>query len=82
MVGDPQQLPATVLSAAAKALNFERSLFERLQAAGWPVKLLSVQYRMHRAIRAFPSNHFYGGALTVRLSPLTLRPRPRFPRAQ
>lgn len=29
----------------------ERSLFERLQQQGAPVKMLSVQYRMHPAIR-------------------------------
>ena len=31
LVGDPQQLPATVLSQAAAASNFQRSLYERLQ---------------------------------------------------
>jgi hypothetical protein len=30
MVGDPQQLPATIFSQAAKQLALERSLFERL----------------------------------------------------
>lgn len=32
MVGDPQQLPATIFSQAAKQLALERSLFERLSA--------------------------------------------------
>lgn len=31
LVGDPQQLPATVKSRAAQALQLERSLFERIQ---------------------------------------------------
>lgn len=31
--------------------------------AGVPVKLLSVQYRMHKDIREFPSNFFYDGQL-------------------
>jgi senataxin len=31
LVGDPNQLPATVLSRDAAALNLQRSLFERLQ---------------------------------------------------
>ncbi|GAB4815852.1 hypothetical protein N2152v2_002898 [Parachlorella kessleri] len=63
MVGDPQQLPATILSALAKEAAMERSLFERLQRQGCPVKMLSVQYRMHPEIRQFPSEHFYGGRL-------------------
>jgi len=63
LVGDPQQLPATVLSARARELALERSLFERLQAAGCPCRMLRVQYRMHPAIRQFPSAHFYAGRL-------------------
>ncbi|KAL4419979.1 hypothetical protein ABPG75_007077 [Micractinium tetrahymenae] len=63
LVGDPQQLPATILSELAKQVQMERSLFERLQQQGAPVKMLSVQYRMHPAIRQFPSAHFYGGRL-------------------
>ena len=63
LVGDPQQLPATVKSQRGKELQLERSLFERLQRGGCPVKVLSVQYRMHPEIRMFPSNHFYGGRL-------------------
>ena len=31
--------------------------------AGFPVKLLSVQYRMRHEIRQFPSDFFYGGRL-------------------
>lgn len=63
LVGDPQQLPATILSEAGKAVQMERSLFERLQRKGCPVALLSVQYRMHPEIRRFPSQHFYNGKL-------------------
>ena len=47
----------------AREAAMERSLFERLQVGGCPVSVLSVQYRMHPAIRAFPSAHFYGGRL-------------------
>ena len=63
LVGDPQQLPATIKSEAAKAVEMERSLFERLQSKGCPVALLSVQYRMHPEIRQFPSAHFYDNKL-------------------
>jgi hypothetical protein len=40
MVGDPQQLPATIFSAAAKQLALERSLFERLAAVSCGPQLL------------------------------------------
>ncbi|XP_037459597.1 uncharacterized ATP-dependent helicase C29A10.10c-like [Triticum dicoccoides] len=64
LVGDPQQLPATVISKAAGTLLYSRSLFERFQQAGCPTILLSVQYRMHPQIREFPSRYFYQGCLT------------------
>ncbi|KAL3639340.1 hypothetical protein CASFOL_017247 [Castilleja foliolosa] len=64
LVGDPQQLPATVISKAAGTLLYSRSLFERFQQAGCPTILLSVQYRMHPHIRDFPSRYFYQGRLT------------------
>ncbi|KAK4859349.1 hypothetical protein QYF36_004082 [Acer negundo] len=64
LVGDPQQLPATVISKAAGTLLYSRSLFERFQQAGCPTMLLSVQYRMHPYIRDFPSRHFYQDRLT------------------
>eukprot|EP00939_MAST-03C_sp_MAST-3C-sp1_P000369 g369.t1 len=64
LVGDPQQLPATVLSTHAKRYGLDVSLFERLSRAGRAnVHQLRVQYRMHPLIRAFPSKHFYGGTI-------------------
>jgi senataxin len=75
-VGDPQQLPATILSEAAKAVAMERSLFERLQSRGCPVSMLSVQYRMHPAIRTFPSRHFYNDELEDAPSVLALPDEP------
>ncbi|XP_020575440.1 uncharacterized ATP-dependent helicase C29A10.10c-like [Phalaenopsis equestris] len=72
LVGDPQQLPATVISKAAGTLLYSRSLFERFQQAGCPTMLLSVQYRMHPQIREFPSRYFYQGRLTDSESVSTL----------
>jgi senataxin len=39
LVGDPVQLPATVISARALAAGYDGSLFRRLQAAGHPVQV-------------------------------------------
>jgi senataxin len=64
LIGDPRQLPATVISRAAHTLQYSRSLFERFQQGGCPTILLSVQYRMHPQIRDFPSRYFYQGRLT------------------
>ncbi|KAJ8770865.1 hypothetical protein K2173_021780 [Erythroxylum novogranatense] len=63
MVGDPKQLPATVLSNVASKFLYACSMFERLQRAGHPVTMLTQQYRMHPEICQFPSLHFYEGKL-------------------
>ncbi|XP_020264278.1 helicase SEN1 [Asparagus officinalis] len=63
MVGDPKQLPATVLSSVASKFLYECSMFERLQRAGHPVVMLTEQYRMHPEISRFPSLHFYENKL-------------------
>ncbi|CAI5990433.1 unnamed protein product [Closterium sp. NIES-64] len=63
LVGDPKQLPATVLSKVAVEGHYNRSLFERLQGNGWEVHMLSVQYRMHPEISRFPSHCFYEGRI-------------------
>lgn len=54
-VGDPKQLPATILSDYKVNTRYERSFFERLNEAGKPVHMLEVQYRMHTDIQDFPS---------------------------
>ena len=59
LVGDPQQLPATVFSNGPTAWLYERSLFERLMCCKYPVYLLNTQYRMHPEIAYFPNQHFY-----------------------
>jgi hypothetical protein len=63
LVGDPCQLPATVFSRTAKHANYNQSLFQRLQVAGYPVQMLETQYRMHPAIADYPSQRFYQGRL-------------------
>ncbi|RYH19651.1 hypothetical protein EON65_25770 [archaeon] len=47
LIGDPRQLPATVLSRAAQAGGLGRSLFERLESLEHEVVMLTTQYRMH-----------------------------------
>ncbi|KAK1384450.1 putative helicase MAGATAMA 3 [Heracleum sosnowskyi] len=63
LVGDPLQLPATVISPVADKFNYGMSLFKRFQEAGYPVQMLKTQYRMHPEIRSFPSKEFYKEAL-------------------
>ncbi|EEE61007.1 hypothetical protein OsJ_14822 [Oryza sativa Japonica Group] len=63
LVGDPVQLPATVISSTAQKLGYGTSLFKRFQAAGFPVQMLKIQYRMHPEISIFPSKEFYEGVL-------------------
>ena len=63
LVGDTQQLPATVLSSKANAKGLGVSLFERLERAGHEKVMLTVQYRMHPMIRQFPSEYFYENKL-------------------
>ncbi|EQC25552.1 hypothetical protein SDRG_16570 [Saprolegnia diclina VS20] len=63
LVGDPQQLSATVFSRTSAQSLYERSLFERLESCGHPVHMLRTQYRSHPTISAFPRAYFYGGLL-------------------
>ncbi|CAA6663788.1 unnamed protein product [Spirodela intermedia] len=63
LVGDPVQLPATVLSPTAEKFGYGTSLFKRFQMAGYPVQMLKTQYRMHPEIRSFPSKEFYADSL-------------------
>ena len=63
LVGDPKQLPATVISTSDTAAQYQRSLFERLMCEGHVVHVLDTQYRMHPMIREFPSEYFYNGVL-------------------
>ena len=77
MVGDPKQLPPTVLSREAARFQYEQSLFVRMQAnRPEDVHLLDTQYRMHPDISAFPSEAFYDGKLVDGPGMAKLRARP------
>ncbi|KAL4904723.1 hypothetical protein BDW74DRAFT_178808 [Aspergillus multicolor] len=77
LVGDPKQLPPTVLSKVASKYQYEQSLFVRMQA-NHPkdVHLLDTQYRMHPAISMFPRTAFYDGRLQDGPNMAKLRTRP------
>ncbi|KAJ9253446.1 hypothetical protein DTO207G8_4179 [Paecilomyces variotii] len=77
LVGDPKQLPPTVLSKEASRFQYEQSLFVRMQA-NHPrdVHLLDTQYRMHPDISRFPSAAFYDGKLQDGPNMAKLRNRP------
>uniref|UniRef100_A0A8C1XUN7 Senataxin n=1 Tax=Cyprinus carpio TaxID=7962 RepID=A0A8C1XUN7_CYPCA len=66
LVGDPNQLPPTVVSQKAKEFGFDQSFMARLCKSVCqsnpqlsPILLLSEQYRMHPEISEFPSKYIY-----------------------
>ncbi|XP_011333413.1 probable helicase senataxin isoform X2 [Ooceraea biroi] len=68
LVGDPNQLPATILSQQAKKLGLDQSVFSRVQSVfapqpHTPIIMLDTQYRMDYAISYWPNKYFYGGKL-------------------
>ncbi|KAF9970524.1 DEAD-box type RNA helicase [Actinomortierella ambigua] len=64
LVGDPNQLPPTVISQLATKYDYNQSLFVRIQNnSPSSVYLLSIQYRMHPDISVFPSREFYKSLL-------------------
>ena len=65
LVGDPRQLPATVISTLAAECRYDRSLLERVSLEGENGNAIQLneQFRMHPLIRQFPSNYFYNGQL-------------------
>ncbi|PHH88828.1 hypothetical protein CDD83_6986 [Cordyceps sp. RAO-2017] len=77
LVGDPKQLPPTVLSQSAARFGYNQSLFVRMQQ-NHPesIHLLNTQYRMHPEISMFPSREFYEGQLQDGPNMLQLRQRP------
>ncbi|KAK8807625.1 hypothetical protein WA171_000578 [Blastocystis sp. BT1] len=62
LIGDPKQLPATVISENTQN-NYNLSLFERLTKNFHFSYLLNTQYRCHPKIIAFPNICFYEGKL-------------------
>ena len=58
LCGDPQQLPATVLSPEAQQLGLNKSLLEQIQETK-PLIRLTTQYRMDLAIQDLINEHFY-----------------------
>ncbi len=63
LVGDHCQLGPVVMCKKAAKAGLSQSLFERLVVLGIRPIRLQVQYRMHPALSAFPSNIFYDGSL-------------------
>ena len=60
LIGDPKQLPPTILSTEAIENNYGRSLFQRLQEnSPDSVHLLNIQYRMHPKINKLSNRCFY-----------------------
>lgn len=62
-MGDHCQLGPVVMCKKAAKAGLSQSLFERLVVLGIRPIRLQVQYRMHPALSAFPSNIFYEGSL-------------------
>lgn len=77
LVGDPKQLPPTVLSQSAARYGYDQSLFVRMQQSHpGDVHLLDMQYRMHPHISMFPSREFYEGRLIDGADMAALRRQP------
>jgi senataxin len=68
LVGDPNQLPPTVMSEAGRKYGLNKSLYDRLytsliKSQSGPITMLNVQYRMHRDICKLPNFCFYDDTL-------------------
>ncbi|KAM6169974.1 putative helicase senataxin [Rhynchocyon petersi] len=74
LVGDPKQLPPTVISMKAQEYGYDQSMMARFYKlleenvehnviGRLPILQLSVQYRMHPDICLFPSNYVYNRSL-------------------
>jgi len=65
LVGDPRQLPPSVMSPKAQECGLARSLQERLMFDNkFHYTMLNVQYRMRKEISQWPSAKFYEGKVS------------------
>ncbi|NXP22088.1 SMBP2 protein, partial [Scytalopus superciliaris] len=67
LAGDHKQLPPTIISHRAAAEGLSLSLMERLarREGERALRMLTVQYRMHRHIMDWASSELYGGRLSA-----------------
>lgn len=65
LTGDPFQLPPTVKSLEAQRQGLSVTLIEKCLQRLPRISLLTVQYRMHRAIMGFSNQQFYEGRLVA-----------------
>eukprot|EP00929_Paragymnodinium_shiwhaense_P024157 TRINITY_DN14964_c1_g1_i13.p1 TRINITY_DN14964_c1_g1~~TRINITY_DN14964_c1_g1_i13.p1 ORF type:complete len:1233 (+),score=275.17 TRINITY_DN14964_c1_g1_i13:297-3995(+) len=63
LVGDPQQLTASVISNWGTHHKYDRSMMGRLFELGRPYTMLQVQHRMHPEIARCPCRLFYRNRL-------------------
>ncbi|CAG9821751.1 unnamed protein product [Phaedon cochleariae] len=64
LIGDPDQLPAVVISKEAKEMGMSESLFERLYQEN-AVTSLNLNYRMNRRITEVANGLTYNGELLI-----------------
>ncbi|XP_044014951.1 helicase sen1-like [Aphidius gifuensis] len=77
LVGDPQQLPPTIISQESRERGLDVSLFARAQKNfandPWnPIIMLNTQYRMVEPIARWPNKYFYSGKLKTESKVLPL----------
>lgn len=84
LVGDPKQLPPTVISMKAQEYGYDQSMMARFcklleenveqnMIGRLPVLQLTIQYRMHPDICLFPSNYVYNKNLKTNRLTETIR---------
>ncbi|XP_035117064.2 putative helicase senataxin isoform X3 [Callithrix jacchus] len=84
LVGDPKQLPPTVISMKAQEYGYDQSMMARFcklleenveynMISRLPILRLTIQYRMHPDICLFPSNYIYNRNLKTNRQTETVR---------